>query len=123
VFVVKYIEFKMIISDLTKNAPELTIDSVCKTLNLTEYELRKFMNIDDKKNLEVALKEQDLFVYYAIFTIEYVQNWAGSREAAVKWFCSEHIPALACTARQAALNSHYEELDNYLESIALGGFA
>jgi hypothetical protein len=113
----------MIISDLTKNAPELTIESVCKTLNLTETELREFMNIEDNKNLEEALKEHDLFVYYSIFTIQYVQEWAGSRGNAVDWYINEHIPALSCTVRQAALNGHYNAIDDYLEIIALGGFA
>jgi hypothetical protein len=32
------IEFKMIISDVIKNVPKLTVESLCETLNLTEFE-------------------------------------------------------------------------------------
>jgi hypothetical protein len=102
---------------------DLTVDYVCDVLNLTKNELRDFLHVDSRYTLEEALKKEKFYLHYSIATIYRVEDWAGSRESAVNWFMNDHIPAFCCTAQQAALNGHYDAVDEYLTGIEFGGFA
>ena len=55
--------------------------------------------------------------------ISKVETWAGSHEAAIKWYETEHISALGSTAKVAVERGHVEAVLNYIEVIARGGYA
>ena len=57
------------------------------------------------------------------FILNYIINWAGSKEAALAWYESEVIPALNKTAQEAVNNGDFEAVKEYLEHIKQGGFA
>jgi antitoxin component of MazEF toxin-antitoxin module len=52
-----------------------------------------------------------------------VRKWCRSDREALDWYNHEEIPAFKMTPREAVERGCYIELINYLESIALGGFA
>jgi hypothetical protein len=55
--------------------------------------------------------------------LDYVQDWAGSKQAALKWYGSEIIPALNKTAQQTVNAGDFESVKRYLDHIDEGGFA
>jgi hypothetical protein len=57
------------------------------------------------------------------YILDYVQDWAGSKQAALKWYEFEVIPALNKTAQQAVEAKDFESVKRYLEHINEGGFA
>jgi hypothetical protein len=57
------------------------------------------------------------------YVLNYVQDWAGSKQAALKWYEFEVIPALNKTAQQAVEANDFESVKIYLEHINEGGFA
>jgi hypothetical protein len=57
------------------------------------------------------------------FILDFVQDWAGSKKAALKWYESEVIPALNKTVQQAVDGGDFESVKRYLEHINKGGFA
>ncbi|MGL1958551.1 MAG: hypothetical protein OCD00_14690 [Colwellia sp.] len=57
------------------------------------------------------------------FIIYFVQGWAGSKQAALKWYESEVISALNKTVQQAVDGGDFESIKRYLEHINEGGFA
>jgi hypothetical protein len=57
------------------------------------------------------------------YILNYVQNWAGSTQAALKWYEFEVIPALNKTAQQAVVAKDFESVKRYLEHINEDGFA
>jgi hypothetical protein len=52
-----------------------------------------------------------------------IEAWAGSPEAAIKWYETEHIPAIGSTAKVAAESGHIDAVLDYIDIIALGGYA
>lgn len=52
-----------------------------------------------------------------------VEAWAGSREAALEWYCEQEIPGFGRTARQLVQDGRAEAVHRYLERIRDGGFA
>ncbi|MFT5277813.1 MAG: hypothetical protein ACI8VI_001453 [Granulosicoccus sp.] len=57
------------------------------------------------------------------FILNFVQDWAGSKQAALLWYESEVIPALDKTIQQAVDGGNFEAVKQYLEHIEQGGFA
>jgi hypothetical protein len=57
------------------------------------------------------------------FILDFVQDWAGSKQAALKWYESEVISALNKTVQQAVDGGDFESVKRYLEHINEGGFA
>jgi hypothetical protein len=57
------------------------------------------------------------------FILDFVEGWAGSNQAALKWYESEVISALNKTAQQAVDGGDFESVKIYLEYINEGGFA
>lgn len=57
------------------------------------------------------------------FILNFVQDWAGSKQEALKWYESEVIPALNKTSRQAVDDDDFESVKRYLEHINEGGFS
>ena len=57
------------------------------------------------------------------FILNYIINWAGSKEAALKWYESEVIPSLNKTTKEAVDDGDFEAIKEYLEHIEQGGFA
>jgi hypothetical protein len=57
------------------------------------------------------------------FILDLVQDWAGSKQAALNWCESETIPALNKTVQQAIDAGDFESVKRYLEHIKEGGFA
>lgn len=57
------------------------------------------------------------------YILDYVQDWAGSKQAALKWYKFEFIQALNRTAQQAVEANDFETVKKYLEHINEGGFA
>ena len=57
------------------------------------------------------------------FIINFVQDWAGSKKAALQWYELEVIPALNKTSQQAVDDGGFEAVKQYLEHIEQGGFA
>lgn len=53
-----------------------------------------------------------------------IETWAGSREAARRWYRETPIPALGgLTAEQLAARGRVDEVLSYLEHIGQGGYA
>jgi antitoxin component of MazEF toxin-antitoxin module len=52
-----------------------------------------------------------------------VTKWCRSDREALHWYNHEQIPAFKMTPREVVERGFYKELINYLESVALGGFA
>ncbi|AOW78599.1 hypothetical protein A3Q34_18210 [Colwellia sp. PAMC 20917] len=57
------------------------------------------------------------------FILDFVQDWAGSKQAALKWYESEVIPALDKTVQQAVNGGDFDAVKHYLKHIEQGGFA
>jgi hypothetical protein len=57
------------------------------------------------------------------FILSFILVWAGSKEAALKWYESEVIPSINKTAQEAVNNGDFEAIKEYLEHIEQGGFA
>ena len=57
------------------------------------------------------------------FILNYIINWAGSKEAALKWYESETISSLNKTAQEVVDNGGFEAIKEYLEHIERGGFS
>ncbi|MGK0269841.1 MAG: hypothetical protein ACI88H_000474 [Cocleimonas sp.] len=67
---------------------------------------------------ENRAKLQSLLV---VFT--YLTQWSRNNEEAWSWFCKEQIPALNMTAKEAFQRGLCTELEDYIISISIGGFA
>jgi len=74
-------------------------------------------NIKISEYLVMTRKEQKKFI------LNYIINWAGSKEAALKWYESEVIPSLNKTTKEAVDDGDFEAIKEYLEHIEQGGFA
>ncbi|MFT6833985.1 MAG: hypothetical protein ACJA0H_000011 [Francisellaceae bacterium] len=57
------------------------------------------------------------------FILSFILDWAGSKEAALKWYESETISSLNKTAQEAVDDGDFEAIKEYLEHIEQGGFA
>ncbi len=57
------------------------------------------------------------------FVLSFIQQWAGSKAAALKWYESEVIPSFNKTAQEVIDNGGFEAMKKYLEHIKQGGFA
>jgi hypothetical protein len=57
------------------------------------------------------------------FILNFVQDWAGSKQAALIWYESEVISALNKTVQQAVDGGDFEAVKHYLKHIEQGGFA
>ena len=57
------------------------------------------------------------------FVLNFIQEWAGSKEAALKWYESETISSLNKTAQEVVDNGGFEAIKEYLEHIERGGFS
>jgi hypothetical protein len=57
------------------------------------------------------------------FILNFILDWAGSKDAALKWYESEVIPSLNKTAQEAVDNGCFEAIKVYLQHIEQGGFA
>ncbi len=57
------------------------------------------------------------------FVLNFILDWAGSKEAALKWYEAEVIPALNKTAQEAVNNGGFDAIKEYLKHIEEGGFA
>lgn len=57
------------------------------------------------------------------FILNFILDWADSKEAALKWYESETISSLNKTAQEAINNGGFEAVKEYLEHIEQGGFA
>jgi hypothetical protein len=55
--------------------------------------------------------------------LDSVNDWAGGTAQAIDWYENTRISALDCSAKQALDNGHFEAVIDYLEGIALGGYA
>tara|TARA_R110001583_G_scaffold43548_7_gene138558 strand:- start:129 stop:380 length:252 start_codon:yes stop_codon:yes gene_type:complete len=57
------------------------------------------------------------------YILNFIQEWAGSKQAALQWYESEIIPALNKTAQDSVNCGDFEAVKQYLEHISEGGFA
>jgi hypothetical protein len=56
--------------------------------------------------------------------IDLVSDWAGSREAAGVWYCSQPLAAFGGrTAESLVKSGEARALRSYLDDLATGGFA
>ena len=62
-------------------------------------------------------KEQENFV------LDYIKDWAGSENAAQKWYEEHLIPSFNMTAKQAIDAGYFEKLSEHLEQLSKDGFA
>jgi hypothetical protein len=58
-----------------------------------------------------------------IYILNFIKEWAGSKQAALQWYESEIIPALNKTAQDTVDGGDFEAVKQYLEHISEGGFA
>tara|TARA_R110001583_G_scaffold58352_1_gene174028 strand:- start:7601 stop:7813 length:213 start_codon:yes stop_codon:yes gene_type:complete len=52
-----------------------------------------------------------------------VEEWCGSKEAALDWYQNTEIPAFKMTAEQTMRMGEFLALVHYIKSIDQGGFA
>ena len=57
------------------------------------------------------------------YILNFIQEWAGSKKAALQWYESEIIPALNKTAQDTVDCGDFKAVKQYLEYISEGGFA
>ncbi len=55
--------------------------------------------------------------------LDYVEIWAGSRQAAIFWYENEYINALGSTAKKCVESGNFDIVIQYLDIISEGGFA
>lgn len=97
----------------------------CSQIELL-YALGRTDSVDSNSSFSEQSKNIELHQHLLkiVSVINYVQAMGVPRRDGFEWFIKEPIPALGyITAREAILDDYFDELQEYLFGINLGGYA
>lgn len=128
---VKIIDFEMVVNKLLSQVYDaqhmISPSALAKTLHITVDEVAGMTGVpkaslkrsDRSRSVKTQGKLRE-----TLEIISLVTPWAGSELQAYAWYRSEPIPALGyITAENAVKIGQAEAVREYIDSIALGGYA
>jgi hypothetical protein len=101
-------------------------EQVLLHLNISETELASMLGLVGNSNIEKCINAEPhkTRLKQSLIIIEKVDAWCTSRANAIEWFINQPIPALGnITPRSAVLSGNFEALNDYIDVIAIGGYA
>lgn len=105
----------------------IVLDRVTDRLGMTKEQFGRMIGVSAdtlRKSARVTSPRTQARVREAVEIIDRVTDWAGGEAQATAWYKSQPIPAFGGrTAESIVKSGHAPALRDYLDHLAMGGFA
>lgn len=115
-----------LLANLVDDIGMFRLELVLHHLNISGEKLASLLALDGCNDIETFINTEPhkTIMKQSVALIDKVDEWCSSKANAIDWFISEPIPALGnVTPRNAVLSGNYKALNEYIDAIALGGYA